>query len=251
MMGGMSDHPRERTGLTRRLRGAGVVGAWLVAWLPLPAGAQVDYLDPYGLQPKPPPAAPAPAPKSQPQPASPTALEASPDSKKGLTPDQVEQAFPNAERDRAREAAQALQKELQALMTAQGGIPMDRLGPVLPAIPSFRVGDVLEDPTIFEGQRMKVTGHVRRECKTGCWAEIAPFRTAPAGVRVIPPGGNSWSFVPSRHDRQLTAYGLLKKRQLSAKEARALDAEAGEKPASGARVEWYLEAEGAEVLWLE
>jgi len=128
------------------------------------------------------------------------------------------------------------------------GVPTDTLGDELPEIQTFPVEDVLADPSIFAGERIKIQGVVKRMCTTGCWVEVAEFKTASAAIRLIPTA--DWKFMPSDRDRRVFAYGKLVKRKLDAKAAKALDQEAGKKPKGGARTEWVLEAEGAHVQWL-
>ncbi|MEW5853803.1 MAG: hypothetical protein AB2A00_33820 [Myxococcota bacterium] len=219
----------------------------------VPAWAQqLDLQDPYGLQPKPPPAQPAPkAEEKKPeQKGEEKKSEGAPsDEDVKLSPEDIERRVREAQRAQSQQKARKELEEQELLRSLSDGTPTDRLGASLPEIPSFPVKDVLEDPTIFEGQRLRITGVVRRQCQTGCWVEIAEHRSAPTGVRIVPPG-TQWKFEPSTRERRITAYGELKKRQLDQKAARALDEAAGEKPKSGPRVEWYLDAEGAEVLWL-
>lgn len=130
-----------------------------------------------------------------------------------------------------------------------GGIPTDTLGDEMPEIQTFPVEDILADPSIFAGERVRISGIVRRGCTTGCWVELGEWKTAPTFIRVIP-GRDDWRFTPSDRDRRVIAYGKLTKKKLDKKQAQALDVEAGQKPKSAARSEWTLEAEGAWVQWL-
>ncbi len=135
-------------------------------------------------------------------------------------------------------------------VTETDGVPTDKLGSTLPEIKAFPVATLLDDPELFDGQRVKVRGLVKRMSLTGAWLEVAEYKSAASGIRILPMGGE-WKFFWSDRERRVTAYGLLKRRKLDSRGARILDEESGQKPKGGARMEWVLEAEGAEVQWID
>ncbi|MBI5497815.1 MAG: hypothetical protein HY904_22600 [Deltaproteobacteria bacterium] len=131
----------------------------------------------------------------------------------------------------------------------QDGLPTDRLGATLPVLPPYKVADLLADPALFVGERVMLTGLVRRTALDGSWMEISEVPSAPRSVRLLPQG--DWRFFANDRPRRVTTFGLLKKRKVTAAQARRLDEQAGQKPRSGAGVELVLEAEGAVVQWLD
>jgi len=164
--------------------------------------------------------------------------------KKKLKPKEVEKAIKEAI-----DKANGVVPETGPVKTEVGGVPTDKFGDSLPEIKAFPVRDVMGDPELFDGQRLLVRGVVRRTAVDGSWLEIAEHQSAAAGIRILP--GPGWHFFFSDNPRRVTAYGTVKRVKINAREARKLDEDSNQKPKGGARVEWRLEAEGAEVQWLD
>lgn len=201
----------------------------------------------------PPAAAQTPPPDAGPPPpaVTPAASPAPPDA--GTTrirPEDVEAMV----RDKLMPADKLPQAEMPATTTVDG-VPTDMLGAPLPEIPPFKVADLLVDPAPFVGQFVVVRGLVRRNCRTGCWLEVAEVPSDDTYLRIIP--GPGIRLFASTRPRRITAYGKLVRHRLSKAQTRAIEKQAMDirsdrKPGRrGARTEWQLEAEGVMVQWLE
>ncbi len=222
----------------------------LVGWVALPclALAQDDQQPKTEEQPK-----PAPPPAAEPKAAEDE--EVAP--RKGPPPRKIEAE--QGKKLKPQDLEKAMQEEMDKRngvvrevlpVTEIDGVPTDKLGSTLPEIKAFPVATLLDDPELFDGQRVKVRGLVKRMSLTGSWLEVAEYKSAASGIRILPTGGE-WKFFWSDRERRVTAYGLLKRRKLDSRGARVLDEESGQKPKGGARMEWVLEAEGAEVQWID